>query len=100
MVIVKVSAGLYIVDTEEPMVQERKNRLMAYRVEQALIVQRTVSTKAAAAYLANYGIPMYVSVRVLSTAKRRDMLGQVNTLFWFEIIRNAGPTYGAKTEFS
>ena len=82
------------------MVQERKNRLMAYRVEQALIVQKMGSTKAAAAYLANHGIPMHVSMRVLSTSNRRDMTGQVNALFWFDIIRNAGPTYGARTAFT
>ena len=82
------------------MVQERKNRLMAYRVEQALMVQKRASTRAAAAYLANYGIPMHVSIRVLSTPNRRDMTGVANAPFWFDIIRNAGPTYGAKTAFT
>lgn len=82
------------------MVQERKNRLMAYRVEQALGVQKVVSTKAAAAYLANYGIPMHVSIRVLSTPNRRDVSGHVDAPLWFDIIRTAGPTYGAKTAFT
>jgi hypothetical protein len=77
------------------MVQERKNRLMAYRVERGLIVQKTVSTRAAAAYLANYGVPMHVSMRVLSTPNRRDMAGYDHAPFWFDIIRDAGPTYGA-----
>ena len=82
------------------MVQERKNRLMAYRVEQALMVQKTVSTKAAAAFLANYGVPMHVSMRVLSTPNKRDMSGYVDAPFWFDIIRAAGPTYGASIEFT
>lgn len=77
------------------MVQERKNRLMAYRVERGLFVQKTAGTRAAAAYLANYGVPMHVSMRVLSTANRRDMTGFDQEPFWFDIIRNAGPTYGA-----
>lgn len=82
------------------MVQERKNRLLAYRVEKGLMVQKMVSTKAAAAYLANFGVPMHVSVRVLTTANRRDMSSYNEEPFWFDIIRNAGPTYGAKTEFT
>lgn len=82
------------------MVQERKDRLLAYRVEKGLMVQKMVSTKAAAAYLANFGVPMHVSVRVLTTANRRDMSSHTEEPFWFDIIRNAGPTYGAKTEFT
>lgn len=82
------------------MVQERKDRLMAYRVEKGLMVQKSVSTKAAAAYLANYGVPLHVSMRVLSTPNRRDMAGLNEAPFWFEIIRNAGPTYGALTQFT
>jgi hypothetical protein len=81
------------------MVQERKNRLMAYRVEQGLFVQKQAGTRAAAAYLATYGVPMHVSVRILSTTNKRDMTGVVMLPFWFDIIRAAGPTYGARTDF-
>lgn len=81
------------------MVQERKNRLMAYRVEKGLYVQKQISTKAAAAYLANFGVPMHVSMRVLSTTNRRDMTGYDYAPFWFDIIRASGPTYGSPMEF-
>ncbi len=81
------------------MVQERKNRLMAYRVEKGLLVQKHFSTKEAAAYLANFGVPMHVSIRVLSTNNRRDMTGVEDAPFWFDIIRMAGPTYGSPMEF-
>jgi hypothetical protein len=81
------------------MVQERKNRLMAYRVDQGLYVQKQVSTKAAAAYLANYGVPMHVSIRVLSTPHKRDMGPPSPQAFWFDIVRGAGATYGARHEF-
>ena len=81
------------------MVQERKNRLMAYRVEQGILVQKNGSTRAAAAYLANYGVPMQVSMRVLSTGKRRNLSSDMPLPFWFDIIRAAGPTYGSRTDF-
>jgi hypothetical protein len=81
------------------MVQERKNRLMAYRVEQGLLVQKMVSTRAAAAYLANYGVPMHVSIRVLSTPNKREMSNLSAQPFWFDIVRAAGPTYGARHDF-
>jgi hypothetical protein len=81
------------------MVQERKNRLMAYRVEQGLLVQKKVGTRAAADYLANYGVPMHVSIRVLSTPNKREMSGYDDQPLWFDIIIAAGPTYGAKMEF-
>ena len=77
------------------MVQERKNRLMAYRVEKGLMVQKQISTRAAAAYLANYGVPMHVSVRVLTTANKRDLSSMVDGPLWFDIIRASGMTYGA-----
>ena len=78
------------------MVQERKNRLMAYRIEKGLLVQQEVSTRAAAAYLATYGVPMHVSVRVLtSPKKRRTFEYHEEGTFWFDIIRSAGMTYGA-----
>lgn len=77
------------------MVQERKDRLMAYRVEKGLVVQRDVSTRAAAAYLATYGVPMHVSVRVLTTDNKRSM-GQYGTgVMWFDIVHASGMTYGA-----
>ena len=77
------------------MVQERKNRLMAYRVEKGLLVQKQVSTRAAAAYLATYGVPMHVSVRVLTSANKRPAASYDEGSFWFDIIRAAGMTYGA-----
>lgn len=82
------------------MVQERIDRLMAHRVETGLKVQQSVSTKAAAAYLATYGVPMHVSVRVLSTEKKRAPGTAVHGPFWFDVIRAAGPTYGSNTEFT
>ncbi len=82
------------------MVQERKDRLIAYRVEKGLQVQQTAGTKAAAAYLAHYGVPMHVSMRVLSTPNKRDMTNHVHLPFWFDIIRASGPTYGAATNFT
>ncbi|MEJ7804489.1 MAG: hypothetical protein WKG03_01010 [Telluria sp.] len=77
------------------MVQERKNRLMAYRVEKGLMVQKQVSTRAAAAYLATYGVPMHVSVRVLTSPKKRAFDEHPDGSLWFDIIRGAGMTYGA-----
>lgn len=76
------------------MVQERKNRLMAYRVEMGLKVQREVSTRAAAAYLANYGVPMHVSMRVLSTPHKRSAALEGQAPLWFDIVRASGMTYG------
>jgi hypothetical protein len=76
------------------MVQERKNRLMAYRVEKGLMIQKTESTKAAARYLANYGVPMHVSVRVLTSANKRAFEEHVEGTLWFDIIRAAGMTFG------
>ena len=81
------------------MFQERKDRLMAYRVETGLKVQKTVSTKAAAAYLALYGVPVHVSVRVLSSDRKRPPNNDVQAPLWFEVVRAAGPTYGSKTKF-
>ena len=77
------------------MVQERKNRLMAYRVEKGLMLQKQVSTKAAATYLATYGVPMHVSVRVLTTTNKRASEQYVEGSLWFDIIRGAGMTYGS-----
>ncbi len=77
------------------MVQERKNRLMAYRVEKGLMVQKQVSTRAAAAYLANYGVPMHVSVRVLTSSNKRPPEEHHDGTLWFDIIRGAGMTYGS-----
>jgi hypothetical protein len=81
------------------MVQERKNRLMAYRVEQGLKVQHIAGTRAAADYLANYGVPMHVSMRVLSTTNKREPQAYDEQPLWFDIIHKAGPTFGAKMEF-
>lgn len=82
------------------MVQERKNRLMAYRVEQGLLVQKQVGTRAAAAFLANYGVPMHVSIRVLSTPHKRDMSDALAQPMWFDIVRASGPTYGSRTGYT
>ena len=76
------------------MVQERKDRLMAYRVEMGLRVQKQASTRAAAAYLATYGVPMDVSMRVLSTPNKREFTDYGAGTFWFDIVRMAGVTYG------
>ena len=80
------------------MVQERKNRLMAYRVDKGLWVQKNFSTREAAAYLANYGVPLHVSMRVLSTTNKREEATYDGVPFWFDIIRASGPTYGAPME--
>jgi len=82
------------------MVQERKDRLMAYRVEMGLKVQQTVSTKAAAAYMASFGVPMHVSIRVLSSDKKRGPGDGKEPPLWFDVIRSAGPTYGSRTDFT
>ncbi len=76
------------------MVQERKDRLMAYRVDVGLRVQREVSTRAAAAYMSTYGVPFDVSMRVLSTPNKRAPTEHVPGTLWFEIVRAAGVTYG------
>jgi 2-keto-4-pentenoate hydratase/2-oxohepta-3-ene-1,7-dioic acid hydratase in catechol pathway len=77
------------------MVQERKNRLMAYRVEKGLMVQKQVSTKAAATYLATYGVPMDVSVRVLTSNNKRPFEEYAEGNLWFDIIRGSGMTFGS-----
>ena len=77
------------------MVQERKNRLMAYRVDKALMIQKQGSTKAAATYLATYGVPMHVSVRVLTSANKRASEHHAEGSLWFDIIRRAGMTFGS-----
>ncbi len=76
------------------MVQERKDRLMAYRVDIGLKVQREISTRAAAAYMSTYGVPMEVSMRVLSTPNKRGTGDYARGDFWFDIVRSAGMTYG------
>lgn len=77
------------------MVQERKDRLMAYRIDIGLQVQREAGTRAAASYLATYGVPMKVSVRVLSTPSKRAANGYDKQPFWFDIVRASGTSYGA-----
>ena len=77
------------------MVQERKSRLMAYRVDKALMIQKQGSTKAAAIYLATYGVPMHVSVRVLTSANKRAIEQHPEGSLWFDIIRRAGMTFGS-----
>ncbi|WP_426103486.1 hypothetical protein [Massilia sp. TSP1-1-2] len=58
------------------------------------MVQKQMSTRAAAAYLATYGVPMHVSVRVLTGPNKRPPAQHEDGTFWFEIIRAAGMTYG------
>lgn len=81
------------------MVQERKDRLMAYRIEMGLQVQKAEGTRAAAAYLATYGVPMHVSIRVLSTSDKRPAGGYDSQPFWFDIVRASGPAYGMNKAF-
>lgn len=81
------------------MVQERKDRLMAYRIEMGLQVKQASGTRAAAAYLATYGVPMRVSIRVLSSADKRPAHDYDEQPFWFDIIRASGPAYGMNKGF-
>ncbi len=43
---------------------------------------------------------MHVSIRVLSTPNKRDMGQAAPQGLWFDIVRNAGATYGSRTDFS
>ena len=51
----------------------RKNLAMAATVEKGIILKETVSMHQAALYLASGGVPLDVSVRVLTTPFRRGM---------------------------
>ncbi|MBZ2205780.1 hypothetical protein [Massilia soli] len=53
--------------------QVRKDRHTALKVERGLLIQRCSTTQDAAQYLLARGVPMDVSVRVLTTTRRRDM---------------------------
>ena len=53
--------------------QVRKDRHTALKVEKGLLIQRCSTTQDAAQYLLARGVPMDVSVRVLTTTRRRDM---------------------------
>ena len=55
------------------MKQERTDRHTALKVEKGLLIQRSSSTQDAAQYLLARGVPMHVSLRVLTTTRRRDM---------------------------
>lgn len=80
--------------------QARTNRQMALNVERGLYMQRTSSTGRAAAYLAAYGVPVDVALRVLTTTLKRDMSAVLAAPpSWREIISAAGPTYGDQTNF-
>ena len=82
------------------MTQPRINRQMALSVERGLYMQRSAGTGRAAAYLAAYGVPVDVALRVLTTAQRRDMRAMLAAPpSWHEIISAAGPTYGEPTNF-
>ncbi len=56
------------------MEDQRKNRVMAATVEKAIILKETVSMHQAAVYLASGGVPLDVSIRVLTTSIRRGMV--------------------------
>ncbi len=82
------------------MTQPRINRQMALSVERGLYMQRSAGTGRAAAYLAAYGVPVGVALRVLTTTQRRDMRAVLAAPpSWHEIISAAGPTYGDQTNF-
>ena len=82
------------------MIKPRTNRQMAITVEQGLYVQRSSSTRKAAHYLAAYGVPLAVALRVLTTPYRRDMSDVLAAPpSWREVILWAGPTYGDQTNF-
>lgn len=77
------------------MTQPRRNRQMAISVEQGLYMQRTSSTRKAAVYLAAYGVPFDVALRVLTTPYRRDMSAMLAAPpSWRDVIFSAGPTFG------
>ena len=82
------------------MTQPRINRQMALSVERGLYMQRSAGTRRAAVYLAAYGVPVEVALRVLTTPRRRDMRAVLAAPpSWHEIIGAAGPTYGDQTNF-
>ena len=81
---------------EKPIGQPRIDRIMAAKVEKGLYIQRTQSTRAAALYFENNGVPMHVAVRVLTTNNKRDMADLLAAPpSWHDVIRSAGPTFGA-----
>jgi hypothetical protein len=76
-------------------IQPRKDRLTAVTVEQGISMQHTSTTRSAAGYLAAYGVPFDVALRVLTTPYRRDIGALLAAApSWREIILAAGPTYG------
>ena len=81
---------------EKTIGKPRTDRLTAAKVERGLYVQRASSTKVAARYMATHGVPLHVAVRVLTTPNKRelsDLLAAPPS--WHDVIRSAGPTFGA-----
>ena len=75
--------------------QPRTDRLTAAKVERGLYVQRAGSTRAAANYMFNNGVPLHVAVRVLTTPHRREMSELLKSPpSWHDIISSAGSTFG------
>ena len=73
----------------------RSNQVMAARVEEGLYVQRISTTRKAASYMAQHGVPMHVAVRVLSTPFKRDMqVSMAGAPTWRDIVSSSGPTFG------
>ncbi|QBE64479.1 hypothetical protein [Pseudoduganella lutea] len=50
---------------------QRADQLTSQRIEVALVFQTMLGTDAAAEYLRNSGIPIWITARVLGSAKRR-----------------------------
>jgi hypothetical protein len=61
-----------VTDAQAAVAPERRvDHLSCQRVEVALVFQSMLSTNAAAEYLRNAGIPIWIAARVLGSAKRR-----------------------------
>jgi len=50
---------------------QRSDQLSSQRIEVALVFQSMLGTDAAAEYLRNAGVPIWITARVLGSAKRR-----------------------------
>lgn len=80
---------------EKTIGKPRTDRLTAAKVERGLYVQRASSTRVAAQYMANHGVPLHVAVRVLTTPHKREMSDLLKSPpSWHDIIASAGTTFG------
>jgi hypothetical protein len=85
----------YITVMETRAQYPRTDRLTAAKVEKGLYVQRTSTTRAAANYMADHGVPFQVALRVLTTSYKRDMSELLRSPpTWHDIIKSSGPAYG------